>query len=213
MNGVELEKCGKLYDAIRSYRRAVQIVPDIEFRVFDRSKMKQSNVQTSSSNQNIQDNNNQAMNSISNRMDNLDLDDPEEEDLFSHFQNDVRQSGRVCEQTGNKSTIRTGFHFSDLPIELVLYILRWVVTRDLDTRSLENCAAVCKGFYICARDSEIWKSVCQIVWKSELKSLDVSEFCTWREMFYKRNRVLFNGCYISKASYLRLGENSFQVAV
>lgn len=29
-------------------------------------------------------------------------------------------------------------------------------------------------------------------------------------MFYDRTRVLFSGCYISKTSYLRCGENSFQ---
>lgn len=29
-------------------------------------------------------------------------------------------------------------------------------------------------------------------------------------MFYDRPRVQFNGCYISKTSYLRYGENSFQ---
>lgn len=29
-------------------------------------------------------------------------------------------------------------------------------------------------------------------------------------MYYQRNRVLFSGCYISKTSYLRYGENSFQ---
>lgn len=29
-------------------------------------------------------------------------------------------------------------------------------------------------------------------------------------MFYERHRVLYSGCYISKTSYLRLGENSFQ---
>lgn len=34
----------------------------------------------------------------------------------------------------------------------------------------------------------------------------------WREMYIHRHRVLFHGCYISKASYMRYGENSFQVS-
>lgn len=38
----------------------------------------------------------------------------------------------------------------------------------------------------------------------------IPRYSTWRQMFIERERVLFNGCYISKTTYLRLGENSFQ---
>lgn len=40
MKGVENEQSGKLYEAIQFYRRAVQLVPDIEFRLYDTSKLK-----------------------------------------------------------------------------------------------------------------------------------------------------------------------------
>lgn len=33
---------------------------------------------------------------------------------------------------------------------------------------------------------------------------------SWRDMFIERPRVNFNGCYISKNTYIRNGENSFQ---
>lgn len=33
LRGSELERSGKLYEAIQFYRRAVQLVPDIEFRL------------------------------------------------------------------------------------------------------------------------------------------------------------------------------------
>lgn len=33
IKGIEMEKAGKMYEAIQFYRRAVQIVPDIEFKV------------------------------------------------------------------------------------------------------------------------------------------------------------------------------------
>lgn len=39
---------------------------------------------------------------------------------------------------------------------------------------------------------------------------DLTVYPSWREMFLYRHRVHFNGCYISKATYLRYGENSFQ---
>lgn len=35
-----MEKSGKLYEAIQFYRRAMQLVPDIEFRLYDTSKTK-----------------------------------------------------------------------------------------------------------------------------------------------------------------------------
>lgn len=40
LKGVEHEENGKLYDAIHFYRKAVQLVPDIEFRLYDRNKPK-----------------------------------------------------------------------------------------------------------------------------------------------------------------------------
>jgi F-box protein 9 len=40
LKGVENEQSGKLYEAIHFYRRAVQLVPDIEFRLYDASKLK-----------------------------------------------------------------------------------------------------------------------------------------------------------------------------
>jgi F-box protein 9 len=40
LKGVENEQSGKLYEAIQFYRRAVQLVPDIEFRLYDASKLK-----------------------------------------------------------------------------------------------------------------------------------------------------------------------------
>ncbi|KAJ8968931.1 hypothetical protein NQ314_002023 [Rhamnusium bicolor] len=33
---------------------------------------------------------------------------------------------------------------------------------------------------------------------------------SWREMYIERPRIHFNGCYISKTTYIRHGENSFQ---
>lgn len=33
---------------------------------------------------------------------------------------------------------------------------------------------------------------------------------SWRDMYIQRPRLRYNGCYISKTSYIRDGENSFQ---
>lgn len=36
------------------------------------------------------------------------------------------------------------------------------------------------------------------------------QYGSWREMYLERPRLRYNGCYISKTSYIRHGENSFQ---
>ncbi len=54
-----------------------------------------------------------------------------------------------------------GCHIGHLPVEVMTYILKWVVSSELDVVSLENVARVCRGFYLCARDEELWRLVCQ----------------------------------------------------
>lgn len=93
-------------------------------------------------------------------------------------------------------------------MEILLYIFKWIVSSDLDLRSLEICSAVCRGFYLCARDSEIWRLACIRTWGLNCGTL--SDYKTWRQMFIERPRLHFHGCYISKTTYIRHGENSFQ---
>lgn len=40
LKGIENEQTGKLYEAIQFYKRAVQLVPDIEFRLYESTKVK-----------------------------------------------------------------------------------------------------------------------------------------------------------------------------
>merc|ERR1719400_1961635 len=51
-------------------------------------------------------------------------------------------------------------HLGDLPSELLNYILKWVVSKELDLRSLERVSAVCRGLYLAARDQDIWRLAC-----------------------------------------------------
>jgi len=39
-------------------------------------------------------------------------------------------------------------HISALPGEILTYIFRWVVSSDVDARSLEQCAKVCSIIYM-----------------------------------------------------------------
>lgn len=81
---------------------------------------------------------------------------------------------------------------------------------DLDFNSLEKLASVCRGFYVCCRDTDLWKLACVKMWKSGCGDPQNLGYTGWREMYILRPRPCFNGCYISKATYSRPGENSFQ---
>lgn len=209
LQGVELEKKGKVFEAIRLYRRSIQLVPDIEIKIYEMTKQsnrqdeeKRSKVNQKAINDETSQNNNEA--------DDEDLTDV---DLVARFQHAVLKTGSICQRNTSDKVIVTGgsTHFSKLPFEIILYIFRWVLSNNqLDVRSLNMCALVCKGFYLCARDSELWKALCVKVWGLNVGTLESSPYNSWREMYYTRHRVLFSGVYLSKASYLRMGENSFQ---
>ncbi|KAI7805931.1 F-box only protein 9, partial [Triplophysa rosa] len=131
--------------------------------------------------------------------------DGEIDDLLAYFQQQLTLGDatmKLCEPESDTSQV----HISALPFEVLMYIFRWVVSCDLDLRALEQLSLVCRGFYICARDPEIWRSACLRVWgRSCTKMLP---FLSWREMFLERPRVRFDGVYISKTSYIRQGEES-----
>ncbi|XP_053662094.1 F-box only protein 9 [Anopheles marshallii] len=205
--GSELERSGKVFEAMRLYRRATQLVPDIEFRVYDKKHIKPQEDES--------DANARIVEGLMERMMEANIDEDEENlenvDLALRFQTLMARSGKLFERaSGDRKLIVTAAHFSDLPMELILYILRWVVSNDLDLKSLERFACVCRGFYLLARDPEIWRHACMRIWGVNLGVLKGTTFSSWREMYINRPRLLFHGCYISRTSYLRSGENSFQ---
>jgi len=122
---------------------------------------------------------------------------------------------KVCANNKNNqdTSIRPEFetnqtHIGQLPSEVINYILKWVVSSDLDFKSLESCSQVCRGLYVASRDDDIWRLVSLKLWGPAVLSANV--FPSWRDLFLARPRVHFSGVYISKMRYLREGERGFQ---
>uniref|UniRef100_A0A6B2F7Z7 F-box only protein n=1 Tax=Bothriechis nubestris TaxID=1766655 RepID=A0A6B2F7Z7_9SAUR len=184
LKAVEQEQNGALYEAIKFYRLAMQLVPDIEFKITYTRSPEGDSIGKSY----IEDNE----------------DDSKMADLLSYFQQLTLQESsiKLCQPELDLSQT----HISVLPMELLMYIFRWVVSSDLDLRSLEQLSLVCRGFYICARDPEIWRQACLKVWGRTCNKM--VPYTSWREMFVKRPRVRFDGVYISKTTYIRQGEQS-----
>ncbi|RWS14957.1 F-box only protein 9-like protein, partial [Dinothrombium tinctorium] len=197
--GINLEKAGKHYDAVACYRKATQLIPDIEFKYYNVEQEPELQINVNSA---IEENNNRKLSShLSNDNEDLRL-------KFQELNLDKEGNFYICEP----DTYSDQTHISHLPIELIHYICRWIVTNELDYRSLEQLSAVCRGFYVICRDADIWKRGCIKVWgRSRLESVLAKEYCgSWRRMFIERTRVNYNGAYISRTTYIRQGENSFQ---
>ncbi|XP_019952532.2 F-box only protein 9 isoform X2 [Paralichthys olivaceus] len=185
LRAVQEEQNGAVYEAIKFYRMAMQLVPDIEFKINYSRPLDADLVG-------------------GNYMEDSDVEG-DIEDLLSYFEQQFTLESsfpKIC--TPELET--TQMHISDLPREILMYIFRWVVSSDLDMRALEQLSLVCRGFYICARDPELWRSACLRVWGRNCTKL--VPFNSWREMFLQRPHVRFDGVYISKTSYIRQGEQS-----
>lgn len=185
LRAVEQEQNGAVYEAIKYYRRAMQLVPDIEFKInYSRTPDADGLGKTY-----LEDINK----------------DCEVADLVDCFQQQITMQDctlKVCQP--EFETTQT--HVSDLPWEVVAYIFRWVVSSELDIRSLEQLSLVCRGFYICARDPEIWRLIFLKVWGRSCNKL--LPYTSWRQMFLERPHIRFDGVYISKTTYIRQGMES-----
>nr|CAH0098555.1 unnamed protein product [Daphnia galeata] len=202
--GVKHEKSGEVVEAIKFYKRAMQLIPDIEERIYTYPKNKESS-ESNIPSESKGHHDIKKEEGPSSHNNNVDDNDNESIDLLIKLQRLIVQDGRVCTPQDESK----GTHISDLPREIIVYLLKWVVSSDLDLRSLEQVSLVSRGLYVCSRDSEIWKLACLSVWNSP-NSPSTFGFTDYRDMFIYRPRLQFHGCYISKTSYVRQGENSFQ---
>lgn len=202
LKGVQHEQDGKLYEAVKFYRQAVQLVPDIETRLYEASKAKSQPIEVELETLSLEETREQISSAEGGG---VEEEDEEEGDMLLRFQRVFLRERTVCQPKFPQNST----HFSSLPMEIILYIMRWVVSSELDLRVLDlSCSSVCRGFYLAARDPEIWRLACVRVWGVNCGSL--SNFESWRQMYIQRPHIHFHGCYISKTTYIRAGENSFQ---
>jgi len=154
LQGVKHEQNGEMLEAIRHYKRAMQLVPNIEELIY--SARRQETLST------------QKIDTMTLKLSKValagDMNDNEGEMenecnssyLLSKLKRIVQQDRRICiplEET--KMT-----HISSLPMEIIVVLLKWIISVELDLNSLEKMASVCRGFYVCCRDEELWKLAC-----------------------------------------------------
>jgi len=203
--GVELERAGELFSAVQKYKKAVQMVPDIEYRVFDEVRTKSCAAGTNPISGDKGDDDVELL--VDDRdVDVALLDEGAEKDLIGKF-----TSLKISQAVGTEIEMEVeqewSKHISCLPMEILIAILKWVVSDQLDLKSLEKCSAVCNCFYVASRSPDLWRIISLNMWGANALPLDAG---CWRTYFLSRPRVLLDGCYIAKISYAREGERGFQ---
>jgi F-box protein 9 len=185
------------------FQKALDLNPEIETKIYQESLERDR--QNARKDDVVNNNDNNNTNTL-----NENEDDENIENLIERFQNELFVDNRqLCSSNLAPGTIQTEKHISCLPVEVMILILKYVVSAELDIKSLERFGSVCKGFFLLSRENAIWYLACKKVWKNNL-SPPSAPLNTWRDIFINRCRVLFDGVYISKINYLRYGENSFQ---
>jgi len=200
LQGVKYEESGKLYEAIRFYKKAEKLVPNIEYQTFNYTgknfKVKADNEQAGARDDN---------GNVTPKQEPVDKDVEDAVTNLAFKFSRMETSDSILIQPEIETNMT---HIGRLPSEVMNLILKWVISADLDFQSLESCSEVCKGFYLAARDEEIWRLICLKIWGPTVTS--VKYFPTWREMFLSKPRVHYSGCYVSKMTYIRAGEKGFQ---
>ncbi|XP_026678666.1 F-box only protein 9-like [Diaphorina citri] len=141
--GTEYEQSGKYYDAIQCYKNAMQLVPDIEFRIYSESKQARTLRQEVSSET-------PEVNGFEEVPSGGEDSNEEEEDEYDGSEDLlVRCQRLLCKHNTFilPAHPQTATHFSALPMEIVIYILRWVMSQHHDARSIDMCSRVCRGMH------------------------------------------------------------------
>lgn len=152
--GVELERAGEVFEAMQMYRRAVHLDPQIEFKMYDKTKAAIAAAHDRELAPAEQRHADDAHESDDN------IDDLTTEELIARFAKAV-QIGDAAHPVDDGVIRDNSVQLLSLPMEILVYILRWVVSSHLDLRSLEQCSMASKSLYLCTRQSEIWRLACQ----------------------------------------------------
>ncbi|KRX78572.1 F-box only protein 9, partial [Trichinella sp. T6] len=197
--GVHCEQQGKMQEAVRHYKQALLIEPTIERKLYG-----QTVIQKSDYARNVRKRNTSTRKSRTSWSGSITANSEELiQKIYQRLAN-VSKVWHICEPNVEQQLT----HISALPVEILMQIFRLVVSADLDVAQLEQLSMVCGGFYCLARNSDLWHAICAKIWKSRLGPLP-SDFTSWREVYMNRAHLHFNGLYVSKASYVRMGERGY----
>ncbi|KAI3652500.1 hypothetical protein MP228_001925 [Amoeboaphelidium protococcarum] len=189
----QLERNGKLTEALTSYRKAYKLDEFVEDLIHSEQKSagKSSQVNKNSDNQ-------QSIKKSDKQLSDLDI-----EQLLNDLHN-----LKIDNVIVKASNYRHNTHISQLPAEIFTsFILPQVA--QMDAPSVERFGQVCRQFYKYTRDDNLWKQVCRYYHRSSSQSLAIASPLPndqlYRDLFLSTPRLRYDGVYISRCTYARQG--------
>jgi len=192
LKGMQLERDGYCYEAIEYFRQALKLVPDIENCIDVNIDLGPSS--SAAGNliiPGVEEVEGQALSSLT----------VERGQVFEKFNTSETHLKDIYTCFPERSV--TGTHVSALPNEIILTILRYVISSELDLRSVENFGEACKWFYNLARTPQLWQAACRKIWPDVQPQSDSTN---WRAIFINKPHMRFDGVYVSRIKYHRQGE-------
>lgn len=162
MQAVALERSGEVFEAMQMYRKAVHLDSEIEFKMYDKMK---TTVRKQS------DGNAEPVRNIDATATEELIGEHLTDDLVLRFSASMHVDDSTEPSTDHNVISDNSLNLMSLPMDVLAYILRWVVSSNLDLRSLEQCSLVCKAFYLCSRQTQIWRLACQKYVDLSIKSI------------------------------------------
>eukprot|EP00045_Choanoeca_perplexa_P013082 m.146154 g.146154 ORF g.146154 m.146154 type:complete len:401 (+) comp16231_c0_seq1:109-1311(+) len=185
-HGETLEDRGEHAEAVIYYRRAAKLVPDIEFKAFKISERQQA-LQA------------QVQDQAALEMAPVAAGDVIEDLSHLHsLQLKIPPQREIADPTS---------HFGALPDETIHKILALSLYPINDIETLCSLRLVCRKFYLLFRDPGLWVRIATIVWPQKLLATP-NPYSSWQHLCLQRPRALYHGVYVSRASYVRQGEQS-----
>lgn len=106
-----------------------------------------------------------------------------------------------------KESIEDDYDPLGLPAELLQRILSW--TGSFHAVSLEEAARTCKQMYVASRSPTIWRRMCHLAYATSLTCFPsvtpLPALMSYRDQYFSRPRLRTDGLYICKISYFRPG--------
>jgi F-box protein 9 len=192
---------GKLNDALKNYRAAIRMDPEVDLQC---SKLFETHVKNTTNERNCSSSS---------------LDDKA---IFETDRNQEMLKDTTKTTDTRIMDILRGFseklHLSEiddderllvdgLPYEVLVHIFRWLIDL-MGTSWIPILNRVCRQWYVVSHDPLLWQHICERTWTREDLSRQLARYgYNYRRMYLEKGRPRFDGIYIARINYFKSGYN------
>ena len=197
---------GKLNDALKNYRAAIRIDPEVDLQC---SKLFETHVKETidemNSSSSLEDKTVSGMEWKQKTLN--DTDTSWFMDISKRFSEKFHLSDELLDDQHSCLSYRDEGLMGGLPNEILVNIFRWLTDlMGIGWMSILN--RVCREWYLASHDSLLWQHVCERTWSREDLDKQLARYgYNYRRMYLEKGRPRFDGIYIARVNYFKSGYN------